>query len=113
FQYDPTMGNITVEKGSITVNGISLTVVNSKVDSFSVAIIPYTIAHTNLKEAQIGSTVNLAFDIVGKYIAKLLATRQSRYRSKPITSFFFTVLNLSGTTLRMTFLRLATVCFLT
>lgn len=76
FQYDPTMGNITVEKGSITVNGISLTVVNSKVDSFSVAIIPYTIAHTNLKEVQIGSTVNLEFDIVGKYIAKLLATRQ-------------------------------------
>lgn len=76
FQYDSSLGNITVEKGSITVNGISLTVVNSGHDRFSVAIIPYTIAHTNLQEVEVGSTVNLEFDIVGKYIAKLLATRQ-------------------------------------
>lgn len=76
FQYDATVGNITVEKGSITVNGISLTVVNSQSDRFSVAIIPYTIEHTNLQEVKVGSTVNLEFDIVGKYIAKLLATRQ-------------------------------------
>lgn len=75
FQYDPSRGNITVEKGSITVNGISLTVVNSQTDRFSVAIIPYTIAHTNLSEVEIGTVVNLEFDIVGKYIARLLSLR--------------------------------------
>lgn len=75
FQYDPALGNITVEKGSITVNGISLTVVNSHTDRFSVAIIPYTIEHTNLQGVKVGSTVNLEFDIVGKYIAKLLASK--------------------------------------
>lgn len=72
FTYDPSQGNITVEKGSITVNGISLTVVNSQEDRFSVAIIPYTIAHTNLQHVEIGSTVNLEFDIIGKYVARLL-----------------------------------------
>ena len=75
FQYDPALNNITVEKGSITVNGISLTVVNSKMDRFSVAIIPYTIEHTNLKEVEIGSKVNLEFDIVGKYVSKIMALR--------------------------------------
>ena len=64
--------NVTVEKGSICVNGISLTVFNSKENSFSVAIIPYTWENTNLKNIKIGDTVNLEFDIVGKYIAKLL-----------------------------------------
>ncbi len=63
--------HITVEKGSITVNGISLTVVNSKDKEFSVAIIPYTLEHTNLRNIQIGDSVNLEFDIVGKYVAKL------------------------------------------
>ena len=71
FQYKNT-GNITVEKGSICVNGVSLTVVNSQDDSFSVAIIPYTYEHTNFHTFKVGTTVNLEFDIVGKYIAKLL-----------------------------------------
>ncbi|MGN0002949.1 MAG: riboflavin synthase [Sphingobacterium composti] len=75
FQYDPSLKNITVEKGSITVNGISLTVVNSQIDRFSVAIIPYTIEHTNLKHVDIGTTVNLEFDIVGKYVSKIMALR--------------------------------------
>lgn len=64
--------NITVEKGSICINGISLTVCNSKENTFSVAIIPYTWDNTNLKNINVGDTVNLEFDIVGKYIAKLL-----------------------------------------
>lgn len=72
FSYDPAVGNITVEKGSITVNGISLTVVNSQRDRFSVAIIPYTIAHTNLQDVFPGDTVNLEFDIIGKYVARLM-----------------------------------------
>ncbi|MBD1430151.1 MULTISPECIES: riboflavin synthase [Sphingobacterium] len=75
FQYDPSSNNITVEKGSITVNGISLTVVNSQIDQFSVAIIPYTIEHTNLQHVDIGTTVNLEFDIVGKYVSKIMALR--------------------------------------
>jgi riboflavin synthase len=65
--------NITVEKGSICVNGISLTVCNSKENTFSVAIIPYTWDNTNLKNINVGDTVNFEFDIVGKYIAKLLS----------------------------------------
>jgi len=72
FKYDPAAGNVTVEKGSICVNGISLTVVNSVADEFSVFIIPYTHEHTNLKEVELGSTVNLEFDIIGKYVARLL-----------------------------------------
>ncbi|MXV50719.1 riboflavin synthase [Pedobacter sp. HMF7647] len=72
FQYDVTQGNVTVEKGSICVNGISLTVVDSKDDQFSVAIIPYTLEHTNLQDVKTGSIVNLEFDIIGKYVAKLL-----------------------------------------
>lgn len=72
FQYDASKGNVTVEKGSICVNGISLTVVNSKEDSFSVAIIPYTYEHTNLQRVKPGDTVNLEFDIIGKYVARLL-----------------------------------------
>lgn len=71
FKYDPTIGNVTVEKGSICVNGISLTVVGSADDEFSVFIIPYTFEHTNLQEVQLGDTVNLEFDIIGKYVAKL------------------------------------------
>jgi riboflavin synthase len=72
FKYDANKGNITVEKGSITINGVSLTVVNSKDDSFSVCIIPYTHDHTNFKNIQVNSTVNLEFDIVGKYVSKLI-----------------------------------------
>jgi riboflavin synthase len=71
FQYDKKLNNITIEKGSITVNGVSLTVLNSKEDAFSVAIIPYTFEHTNFKNFEIGTKINLEFDVVGKYIAKL------------------------------------------
>ncbi len=73
FQYDPSLGNITVEKGSVCVNGISLTVVNSLEDRFSVAIIPYTYENTNLKTIKPGDTVNLEFDIIGKYVKRLMA----------------------------------------
>jgi len=72
FEYDSQPGNVTVEKGSICVNGISLTVVNSQANSFSVAIIPYTFEHTNLHNVKVGSTVNLEFDIIGKYVARLM-----------------------------------------
>ncbi|MEW5846515.1 MAG: riboflavin synthase [Bacteroidota bacterium] len=72
FEYDPSRGNITVEKGSIAVNGVSLTVVNSRENSFQVAIIPYTYEHTNFHEIKKGTIVNLEFDIVGKYITKIL-----------------------------------------
>jgi riboflavin synthase len=72
FQYDASSGNVTVEKGSICVNGISLTVVDSKDDAFSVAIIPYTFEHTSLKECVVGSKVNIEFDVLGKYAARLL-----------------------------------------
>ena len=73
FQYDEeSSGNVTVEKGSICVNGISLTVVNSKIGAFSVAIIPYTWEFTNLNELNVGETVNLEFDIIGKYVQRLL-----------------------------------------
>lgn len=75
FQFDPAHGNITVEKGSITVNGISLTVVDSRADRFSVAIIPYTLEHTNLDQVKVGDTVNLEFDIVGKYISRIMELR--------------------------------------
>lgn len=71
FEYDKKMNNITIEKGSITVNGTSLTVVNSGINTFSVVIIPYTYEHTVFKNIIIGSIVNLEFDVVGKYVAKL------------------------------------------
>lgn len=72
FEYDAAVGNVTVEKGSICVNGISLTVVNSFANTFSVAIIPYTFEHTNLQQVHVGSFVNLEFDIIGKYVARLM-----------------------------------------
>jgi riboflavin synthase len=72
FEYDASQNNITVEKGSVCVNGVSLTVVNSKDNSFSVCIIPYTHEHTNFKFIKKGSVVNLEFDILGKYISKLM-----------------------------------------
>lgn len=72
FEYDPSQGNVTVEKGSVAVNGVSLTVVDSREGAFRVAIIPYTYKHTNFHALKVGSTVNLEFDIVGKYIARLM-----------------------------------------
>jgi riboflavin synthase len=71
FTYNSDKNNITIEKGSITVNGISLTVVNSKKDEFSVAIIPYTWEHTTFKTLQVNDVVNLEFDVIGKYVARL------------------------------------------
>ena len=71
FVYQPDKGNITIEKGSITVNGVSLTVVDSKEDRFSVAIIPYTYEQTNSHKLAPGSIVNLEFDLIGKYLTKL------------------------------------------
>ena len=70
FEYKES-DNITVEKGSVCVNGVSLTVVNSKDNSFSVAIIPYTFEHTNFQTFKVGTVVNIEFDILGKYIAKM------------------------------------------
>jgi len=71
FTYNPNFNNITIEKGSITINGVSLTVVNSTKDSFSVAIIPYTLENTTFKYLKVGSLVNLEFDVIGKYVARL------------------------------------------
>ncbi|MBC3786558.1 riboflavin synthase [Spirosoma utsteinense] len=73
FQYPATTDNVTVEKGSICINGVSLTVFNSQPDGFRVTIIPYTYEHTSFRELKVGDTVNLEFDIVGKYIKKMLA----------------------------------------
>ncbi len=75
FSYDTNLSNVTIEKGSITVDGVSLTVVDSKKDSFSVAIIPYTYEHTRFHTYKVGTTVNLEFDVVGKYVARLLELR--------------------------------------
>ena len=75
FEYDNTSNNITIEKGSIAVNGVSLTVVNSKLDGFSVAVIPYTYNNTNFKKIQRGDIVNIEFDMIGKYISKLIGNR--------------------------------------
>lgn len=71
FEYDDSLSNITIEKGSITVNGTSLTVVDSKKNEFSVAIIPYTYEHTNFHTFTLGSKINLEFDVVGKYVSRL------------------------------------------
>ena len=76
FEYNRNLNNITIEKGSITVNGVSLTVVNSKENEFSVAIIPYTFEHTNFKNVKVGTTINLEFDVVGKYVARLYSLKQ-------------------------------------
>lgn len=72
FEYDPLQGNITVEKGSISINGVSLTCFNSQSASFTVAIIPYTYENTNFHELKQGDVVNLEFDVIGKYVKKLL-----------------------------------------
>jgi len=73
FEYDEKLENLTIEKGSITINGVSLTVVNSKKNNFGVAIIPYTYEHTNFHKFKVGDLVNLEFDVIGKYVAKLLS----------------------------------------
>lgn len=73
FQYPRNKNNVTIEKGSITVNGVSLTVINSKENEFSVAIIPYTKEHTTFKTLQLNDVVNLEFDVIGKYVARLTA----------------------------------------
>ncbi len=80
FQYDSTQemvhkGYVTVEKGSVTVNGTSLTVCDSKIDRFSVAIIPYTYEHTNFCHIEKGSVVNIEFDIIGKYLSRMMEVR--------------------------------------
>lgn len=72
FEYDAKLQNITIEKGSITINGVSLTVVNSGKNTFEVAIIPYTFEHTNFKSIKKGDLVNLEFDVIGKYVTKLM-----------------------------------------
>ncbi len=82
FEYDTNLGNITVEKGSVSVNGVSLTVVNSKDNSFQVAIIPYTYDITNFHEIKNGTVVNLEFDIIGKYITKIVKQQLESYFSK-------------------------------
>ena len=76
FEYDSSLQNITIEKGSITVNGTSLTVVNSGLNSFSVAIIPYTYDHANFNSLKIGSIINLEFDVIGKYVTRLNELRK-------------------------------------
>jgi riboflavin synthase len=73
FQYPKNKNNVTIEKGSITVNGVSLTVINSKENEFSVAIIPYTKEHTTFKTFKLNDVVNLEFDVIGKYVARLTA----------------------------------------
>ncbi len=72
FVYNSAQGNVTIEKGSITINGVSLTVVNSKEAEFSVAIIPYTYTHTNFSSFEVGTKVNLEFDVIGKYVKRLI-----------------------------------------
>jgi len=75
FEYDPILNNLTIEKGSITINGVSLTVVNSLKNEFSVAIIPYTYEHTNFKNFKMGTKINLEFDVIGKYVSKLYSLK--------------------------------------
>ncbi|SNY94934.1 riboflavin synthase [Flagellimonas pacifica] len=76
FLYDSGLSNVTIEKGSITVDGVSLTVVDSKKDGFSVAIIPYTHEHTRFHYYEVGTQVNLEFDVIGKYVARLIEVQQ-------------------------------------
>lgn len=76
FKYDDAIGNLTIEKGSITVNGVSLTVVDSRDGRFSVAIIPYTFEHTNFQQFTVGTKVNLEFDVIGKYVTRIYERRK-------------------------------------
>jgi len=77
FTYNSTSENITIEKGSITINGVSLTVVNSRDNEFSVAIIPFTLEHTTFNQLKTGDKVNLEFDVLGKYVVKLTALKKN------------------------------------
>jgi len=76
FEYDALAGNVTVEKGSIAVNGVSLTCFNSKANKFTVAIIPYTFENTNFHQLKKGESVNLEFDIIGKYVKRLVGEQR-------------------------------------
>ncbi|MFT4832657.1 MAG: riboflavin synthase [Psychroserpens sp.] len=76
FEYEPLKNNVTIEKGSITIDGTSLTVVDSKKNIFSVAIIPYTYEHTRFNTYTIGTVVNLEFDVIGKYVSRLMGLQQ-------------------------------------
>ncbi|MFH6603175.1 riboflavin synthase [Maribacter algicola] len=78
FEYDSSKNNPTIEKGSITIDGVSLTVIDSGVSTFSVAIIPYTYEHTRFNTYQVGSAVNLEFDVIGKYVAKLMSSHGAK-----------------------------------
>lgn len=75
FEYDASLNNLTIEKGSITVNGVSLTVVDSGATNFSVAIIPYTYEHTNFHSFSVGTKINLEFDVIGKYVSRLYSNK--------------------------------------
>jgi riboflavin synthase len=75
FDYDPASKNLVVEKGSVCVNGVSLTVVHCGKSFFSVAIIPYTFEHTTFKNIKLGDAVNIEFDVIGKYVAKVMEER--------------------------------------
>ncbi len=77
FKYDFSLGNATIEKGSITIDGTSLTVIDSGRDTFSVAIIPYTYENTRFNSYEVGTVVNLEFDVIGKYVAKLITPQKS------------------------------------
>lgn len=72
FKYDPQLQNVTIAKGSITIDGVSLTVVDSGEEEFSVAVIPYTYQNTNFRFYEVGSVVNLEFDVIGKYVKRLI-----------------------------------------
>lgn len=76
FQIDPSFASLTIEKGSITINGISLTLFNVGKEIFTVAIIPYTYEHTNLKNLKVGETVNVEFDMIGKYVNRIQELKQ-------------------------------------
>ncbi|MCL4166455.1 UNVERIFIED_CONTAM: hypothetical protein GTU68_042883 [Idotea baltica] len=78
FEYNNKEKNVTIEKGSITINGVSLTVVNSKKNAFSVAIIPYTFEHTNFRDFKKGTIVNLEFDVIGKYVTRLMNLNETK-----------------------------------
>ncbi len=77
FEYDPSSGNVTVEKGSISVDGVSLTCFRSSENGFRVTIIPYTFEHTNFGKLRAGDAVNLEFDIIGKYIQRILSQKST------------------------------------
>jgi riboflavin synthase len=82
FEYDASTGNINVEKGSISVNGVSLTVVNAQKGKFSVAIIPFTHQVTNFHQIKVGTVVNLEFDVIGKYIQRILQAQLENWKNQ-------------------------------